>query len=834
MGEVYKARDTRLNRTVALKVSKEQFTDRFEREARAVASLNHPNICTLHDVGPNYLVMEYIEGAPLQGPMPVAKAVEYAVQILDALDAAHQKGLTHRDLKPANILVAKTGVKLLDFGLAKFAHPAPLAGAPDDATLTMALTGKNEIVGTLQYMSPEQLKGQEADSRSDLFSFGCVLYEMLSGRRAFGGASAAATIGAIMHSEPPPLESIGPLQKVISRCLAKDPENRFQTARDLRAAILWAVEAEPPSRTVRANRSRWMAAALVPIAGLAWLWMSKAPPVATPLIRFQVPMPGESSLRHIRLALSPDGQYLAFISANQNRRRQIFLRRLDSSASKPLRNTEGAYTMVWSADSRSLAFSDNGPLRRVDIDGGNLRTLTESSGAYSSNTWSGDGTILFKLPGGGGPLQQIPARGGATSSATTMKADQSEISHVNPSFLPDNRHFIFQSLNAYGMSSIEMASLGSADRKRVMESNNPAVSVTGPDGETYLAYQRDKSLMLQAVDWRSGAIQGEPVAIVDNLGEIPESIPFSFSKTGALAYSSSSTSLRRLVWYDRAGKQLDELATNGSELGPALSPDGRRLAVMRSEGSGTRDVWVADLSRKTWRRISFGEKAAINPVWSPDGKKIAYTVGASTGSAILEKDSEGTGEEREIGKATPWPQDWSPDGRQILYVDYATRILMAMPAEGGGKPIALTSKKASYYPASYSPDGKYVTYTSGESGRLEVYVMALPPAQGKWLVSTDGGGMSAWRGDGKELFYLSEDLKMMAVDIKLNPQFEAGPPRPLFQTGVTSLIDGRNHYVVTRDGQKFLISSPANSDGVSSMEVVLNWPALLKKGAPRD
>ena len=358
MGEVFKAHDTRLDRTVALKVSKEQFTDRFEREARAAAALNHPNICTLHDIGPNYLVMEYIEGSPLKGPMPVEKAVVYAARILDALDAAHRKGITHRDLKPGNILVTRQGIKLLDFGLAK-QSASPLEHS--DATLTEALTRAGQVVGTLQYMSPEQLQGQEADSRSDLFAFGCVLYEMLSGQRAFPGDSAAATIGAITHLEPKPLPAVGPPQKVTSRCLAKDPDERFQTARDLKTAILWAGEQVAPTpANSRANRSWRLPAALVPAAVFAWLWISKKP-AAAPLARFQVQTPSDSWMRSTRVELRPDGQYLAFNSAASNRRRQIFLRRLDSFESKPLRGTGGVILMFWPGDSRSLAFSDGGP-----------------------------------------------------------------------------------------------------------------------------------------------------------------------------------------------------------------------------------------------------------------------------------------------------------------------------------------------------------------------------------------------------------------------------------------------------------------------------------------
>jgi Tol biopolymer transport system component len=593
-------------------------------------------------------------------------------------------------------------------------------------------------------------------------------------------------------------------------------------------ALLQARPSKPvPARRIWLSWLPWLVAALAILGGAGvWLWPNESTPAT--VVRFQVQVPGQSGARSNRLYLSPDGLYLAFVAPNERRRPQIFLRRLDSLESKPLRNTEGASSMFWSGDSSSLAFSDGTLLRRMDIGGGEVKTLGDAMDIMRGGAWSRDGVVLYK-PAFQGWLQSVSDQGGGVARPAT-KMSAGEIVHAFPTFLPDDRHFVFRATTAAGLKTTEWAALESSQRKKVADTDNPMLSVTDGAGNSYLAYQRLRSLLVQEFDWKRGKLKGEPVELVSNLRAVLDEVPFSFSETGRLAYVSTSlVDSQRLIWYDRSGKVLDELPSNGTEFAPALSPDGKRLAVGRGGGGDASDIWVADLSRKSWTRLSFGGVGAINPVWSPDGTRIAYALGSGLGGDILERDSTGTGEVRVIGKATSWPQSWSPDGRNILYVDPVTQVLMAMPVVGDRRPFALTSTKSTYYPASYSPDGQYVAYTTTESGRPEVYVIAVPPAQGKWKVSTDGGGMPAWRGDGKELFYIAEDLKLMAVDVKPGPPFGAGAPHPLFQTSVMSVMDQRNHYVVSLDGQRFLITSSARPESSDWATVVLNWPVLLHK-----
>ena len=558
MGEVWKARDTRLDRIVAIKISKQQFSERFEREARAVAALNHPHICQLYDVGPDYLVMEFVDGTPLKGPMPIDKAVEYAGQILEALDAAHRKGITHRDLKPANILVTKQGIKLLDFGLAK--QTAPLK--EDGATLTQALTSQGEIVGTLQYMAPEQLQGKETDARSDLFSFGCVLYEMLTGKRAFEGGSAASVIAAILEREPAPLTAAPPLDRVVRRALAEDPDQRFQTARDLKAALTWALEQPPPAAGVKTGRRWWWiaAAALVAIGALdGWsIAHFRQPPADERVFRLQIDPPegGRFVFGNFvgGIALSPDGRTAAFV-ATANGKTGLWVRPLDGTTARLIPGTQGAAYPFWSPDSKSVGFLGAGKLQRVDLAGGAPLTICSTTPARGG-AWSSDGQIIFGTSASG--LFQVPASGGTPAPLTTLDASRGERAHRWPQMLPGGRFLYEVQSDKPEYKGVYAASLAKpGERVWLLATDTSAVYAPGAGGKGYLLWLRGTTLFAQEFEPGPLKLGGEPHPTADPVAKIAilGEAHVAASANGVLLYSGSNLS-SQLTWLDRAGRPL--------------------------------------------------------------------------------------------------------------------------------------------------------------------------------------------------------------------------------------------------------------------------------------
>ncbi|HEY2016488.1 MAG TPA: protein kinase [Bryobacteraceae bacterium] len=828
MGEVWRARDTRLGRAVALKVSKAEFSERFEREARAVAALNHPNICTLHDVGPNYLVMELVEGQPLKGPMPVETAAVYAGQVLDALDAAHKKGITHRDLKPDNILVTRQGVKLLDFGLAKQA--APLTEI--DATLTRALTGKGEIAGTLQYMAPEQLHGQDADARSDLFAFGCVLYELICGKRAFPGESAASVIAGILEREPAPMDIPAPLDRVIRTCLAKDPDQRFQNALDLKRALAWSLDTAATAPPRSPKRMRVYAAGLAVAAAAAVLaWVAK-PSLPADVVRFQF-LPGRaaSSYDWQTPALSPNGRQIAYIADTAQARRQVFLRRLDATDAQPVPGTDGVNFISWMPDSRGLGFLADAKLKSVDLTTGVVHNVTEAS-LSSHFSWGRTGVILFSSASDG-PLLQVPSSGGTPSAATALDAAKGEIGHDWPYFCPDGKHFLFQVRHQDGQASLKLGVLNSPQKSVVLEATVQSVCTVVPAGlgeDTYLMELGVESLTVRRLDLLNGELGGVLAMIAPGAGQSIRSagrLRLTASQNGVLGYDPNARRYGKMTWHDRAGKVLEELPASAVGTTPALTRDERFLAVSRTNEAGGSDIWVTDLARNSSMKLLFGARTASLPTWSADGARIAF----SSHGGLYEGESSGTGEAKLLAPLNAWPQQYSPDGRSLLFVNVPKLELQLLPLDGERKPVTLAPSGPIYFPASFSPDGRFISYTSSESGRNEVYVRAVPPASGKWLISNAGGGMAEWRGDGRELFYIATDLKLMSVDIQLEPAFKAGTPQPLFQTRVAGVISGRNHYAVSKDGRRFLISTPPEDTELNPMTLILNWPTLLKSAS---
>jgi eukaryotic-like serine/threonine-protein kinase len=823
-GEVWKARDTRLDRIVALKVSKQEFSERFEREARAVAALNHPHICQIYDIGPNYLVMEYVDGPPLHGPLPLEKAAEYGYQILDALDAAHKKGITHRDLKPANILVSRAGIKLLDFGLAK--HAGPLKET--DATLTQPITAEGEIVGTLQYMSPEQLQGKEADARSDLFSFGCVLYEMLTGRRPFEGPNAATVIAAILDKQPAPMAAPPALERVVRTCLNKDPGQRFQTAPELKRALAWAFE--QPAAAARSNGAWWIAIVAALVIGALGGWAIlhfRRPSTEERALRFDIVPPGNGRFTigagSGGIALSPDGQTAAYV-ATLGGRSGLWVRTIDGTVVRPLFGTEGATSPFWSPDSKSIAFFAEGKLRRIDLTATTATAICDTL-IGRGGTWTNDGRILFADLASA--LLQVPASGGTPTPLTKFDAANGDAAHYWPQALPGgNFLYLAQSAKRDG-SGVYAASLANPNsRVRLLATDTNAIYASG-----YLLWMRGTTLMAQPFDPKTLKLTGEPAPVADPVGKsaITGRMNVAASNNGLLLYSASGSN--QLTWLDPSGKPQGTLGDPNDYVIFRISWDGRRVAA--AIGNPTRaDLWLLDVQRNVSSRFTFTGTAHSDPVWSPDGRSIVYRAS----NAIFRKEASGAGEEQRVTNSGSFqsPSDWSRDGRLILFSQFtpgAGSGLWVLPVtsagDPSGQPQAYLHTQFSEQDGQFSPETnpRWVAYASNESGQFEVYVQAFPQARGKFQVSAGGGRFPKWGAGGRELFYVSPNDKLMAVDLKLGKDtVEPSAPREMFPlpTPTINFIP----YDVTADGERFLVQAPPQQ--ASPLSVIVNWPALVK------
>ena len=689
MGEVYKARDTRLDRIVAVKISKQQFSERFEREAHAVASLNHPHVCTLHDIGPNYLVMEYVEGTVLRGPLPVTQALNYAVQICDALDAAHKKGIVHRDLKPANILVTKSGIKLLDFSLAKIAptkialtkSSASKAGQsadpPIDATLSMALTGKNEIVGTLFYMSPEQLQAQgtgaEVDARSDIFSFGLVLYEMLTGKRAFDGASPATVIAAIMERPAPSIADVAPpaLDRILKRCLEKDPDNRWQSARDLKAELEWIAQAPSGGSTVsgptRPTWLPWIAVGVLALVAAATSWIayrSTRTPELKPLVRLDVDLGRDVYLTAVGgsdVIISPDGRRIAYLS-----RGRIFTRRLDQANATELAITQGATSPFFSPDGQWIGFSANGKLRKISVEGGSEIALCDAGASYTGGDWGDDGNIVMTLNAHAG-LSQVSAGGGKPVPLTELQEE--ERSHRYPQILPGAKAVLFTVQNAnlsVDDSSIDIVTQKEHRRKTLLRGGTFGQYLEASGGKGYLMYVNRGTLFAVAFDPVKLETSGAPVPVLQHVSYSPRfgSAKLSFARTGALVYRSSEIDATRLAieWLEPDGKTQPLMDKPGLFQNPHLSPNGQRLAVDGADLTNL-GIWIYDLPRDTLTRLT--SEPDHKPVWTPDGKFVVYR--SAQGISGTRADGGGKPQPLTLSKDLQFPTSFSPDGKRLAF-----------------------------------------------------------------------------------------------------------------------------------------------------------------------
>jgi len=862
MGEVYKARDTRLERTVAVKVlpqhlsSSPEVRQRFEREAKTISQFSHSHICALYDVGregeTEYLVMEFLEGETLadrlaRGPIPIDQTLRIGVEILAALDAAHRSGIVHRDLKPGNVMLTKSGVKLLDFGLAKLAA-APVSGVSQATSLPTALqesqplTTRGTILGTFQYMAPEQLEGGEAEPRSDIFAFGCVLYEMLTGQKAFSGKSQASLIGSIMNSDPAPISSIQPmipasLDRIVKGCLAKEPEHRWSTAHDVMLQLQWIAEggslAGVPAPVVarRKNREKlaWglLAAALLAAAALAVGFVRRAPKPA-PLVRFDVVPPPEVATMDVP-RISPDGRFLAFDATDMEGKARIWVRALNSLTAQPLAGTDGGVRPFWSPDSRYVGFIADGVMKKVDVTGGPPTKICDAPGG-SDGTWSPAGVILWD-GSGNDPLYRVSAAGGTRSVAVALDTAKKETSVGWPQFLPDGKHFIYLVTgekpedSAYWIGSID-----SKDKKMLA----PAQTLVqyAPPGQ--LLFVRDRTLVAQPFDASALKITGEAVPLAEKIGTDNVGLArFSVSGNGVLAYRTGETG-GRLLWRDRSGKELDTLGDPGDYANPTLSPSGDRLAFnLTDPRSGKGDIWIRDLARGVNSRFTLGAGNNVRPVWSPDASAIVFASDRGGAFDLYEKSAKGAGEEKLLlhSDDPKSPASWTKDGKYVAYSSRNAKTqfdLWALPTSGDKKPMPIAVSPFSEQSAMFSPDGRYVAYVSNESGRDEIYVQTFPEPGGKWQVSNEGGNDPSWREDGKEIYYRSPDQKLMAVEIHGGADFQAGVPQALFPIRIR-VGNPRNKYTPYPDGQRFMIAAPLGRDAMSPTTIVLNWPAGLGK-----
>jgi len=843
MGQVYRATDTRLGREVAIKTIKGPYTERFEREAQAISSLNHPHICTLFDVGEHdgsgYLVMEYVEGGPIAGPLTPERTIAYGIQICEALHAAHRKGIVHRDLKPGNILLTKQGIKLLDFGLAKLDASSAAsveAGAAAERATIAALTGAHTVVGTPQYMAPEQIEGGEVDARTDIFAFGCVLYELLTGRRAFPGKTTSSVMAAILASKPQPLEELVPLtppalERVVARCLAKDPEDRWQSARDIAAELQWIAEGGSrvgvpvlvAGRRKLRERLAWaaFAVAAVAAAGFAAAWAGRAP-VPPPVVRFAVSPPAAVSAVGPP-ALSPDGRMLAFDGIGDDGHRQVWLRPLDALEARPIPGTEGAYRPFWSPDSRFVAFIADGKLKKVSVSGGPSQTLAEVPTA-ADGAWSPEGVIL--LDGrGGDPIWRVSANGGLP--ATEVENPGSGMSVGWPEFLPDGRHFLYMTFGAGGQQSLMVRALGSGESKQLLNSSSRVQYA--PPG--FLLYVREQTLVAQPFDAGTFELTGEPIPVGEGLGVDAVGLAsFSISRTGVLALRSGESRDLKLAWMDRAGQETPLLDTPDQYRDAALAPDGSRLAFDK-EAPGGGDIWIRDLGRGVTSRFTFDPASrAATPHWSPDGRRLVFSALSGGVANLVVKEASGTTEAEMLleSKEDKFASDWTRDGTYILYSSRSAETnwdVWALPLGGDRKPVPIVRTRFSDLFGTVSPDGKYLAYFSNASGQMEVYVQEFPEARQRYQVSTDGGTEPFWRADGRELYYrLGSEL--MAVPVQTSPTFVAGAPAPLFRAAFARRLV-RGTYRPTPDGKRFLVLVAAADNLVVPTIVVLNWTSAL-------
>lgn len=859
MGEVYKARDTRLNRTVAIKIlpaslaSDPEFRARFRREANAAAALSHPHLCVLHDVGHHegldFLVMEHLVGETLadrlrRGALPFDHVLRHGLEIAAALEAAHRQGFIHRDLKPGNIMLTATGAKLLDFGLAK-----PGSGPGALETRTAPITTDRRILGTLAYMAPEQLEGQEADARSDIFAFGAVLYEMATGKRAFEAGTATGVMAATLKGQPTGGDLDGSIpfifRKVVGRCLAKSPEQRWQTVGDLADVLRWIEEDVPGDSAVQSRRASgrlaWTAAAGATAIAIALAGMSfRRSPVASVPVRLSILPSGGTTFtpRDItnapQFALSPDGSQLAFVASAPGERPRLWLRSLTSGTAQALAGTEDATGPFWAPDSQSLGYFARRRMRKISVDGRPPQDLADIAFDVTSGSWSANGVILFGTTGTG--LFRVSAEGGPVARVTNLDAGRLETGHRWPQFLADGRRFIFYVRSTKPENSgVYLGSIDSADKTLVLRSR--ATGVFGKPG--HLLFEQREALAVQEFDADARTVKGPVLALGDHVRELlgPGYLPVSLADNGTMAYWNGDRADSQLTWFDRSGRILGGLGSPDWYVDPVVSPDGRKVIVTQRRGPNEDDIWSFDLSTGASSRLTFSPGFGHFGVWSPDSQTVIFSANAAGVPYLYQKAASGGDESALFGPGAHYaifPNDWSRDGRWLIY---GTPGVTGWDVWGFSL-LDRTSRPILQSPdneiqARISPDGRWLAYASDESGLWNIYVQRFPDGGGRWQVSKSGGSQPLWRGDGRELFYIASDGRLVAIPTGGADSFEAGPERPLFQTRAAAVLAPfLTDYALSPDGQRFLINSVVPDAPPQAITIVVNWPAALQRTAP--
>jgi len=856
MGEVYRARDTRLGRDVAIKVLSGHFVsspslkERFEREARTISQLSHPNICHLYDVGSqdgtDYLVMECLEGETLgqrleRGPLTLEEVLRYGAQVADALDKAHQQGVIHRDLKPGNIMLTKSGAKVLDFGLAKQgqAKPGSSSSALTAMTAGKALTVEGTIVGTFQYMAPEQIEGAEADARTDIFALGCVLYEMATGKRAFAGKTQASVIASILATEPAPLSQAAPmtppaLDRLVRSCMAKEREQRIQSAHDVKLQLDWIAEtgsqAGVPAPVVAkrrmSQRLAWVIAAVACILAIAFAvgFVLRAPAPAHPL-RVSILPPEQHSFDPMSLALSPDGTKLAFVATLAGAVPQLWVRPLDSTAAQPLAGTDNAMFPFWSPDSRSLGFFAQGKLRVIDASGGAVQTLADAP-QPRGGAWGADGTIvytplptsaMYRIPASGGTPSQIIGESGRETTSSLLSAPRW------PAFLPDGKHFIYFQFGRDSQGgvqgSIHLRAIDSQQDTTLVDSDYRGQYANG-----HLVFPRGGNLITQSFDESKLKVTGNPVPIAEQIrSDSRGAAAFALSNDGKLIFVGGQTATLDLAWYDRNGKKGDVI-DSGTFQDAHISPDGKKVSAARADAGGHLELYIYDLVRGTKSQFSFSQSRDDDPVWSPDGNTIVFDSARNGKIDIYTRPANGARQEELLyhDDLDKYPSSWSLDGKWLLYetINQGHFDIWVMPMSGDHKPHPFLQEKYNIRYPEFSQDGKWVAYTSYEAGHPQVYIVAFPNPGGRFLVGDGIGGV--WTRNGKEILYLDDHLRIASVEVTPHgDSVELGKPQALFsaQPGL---------FQVSPDGNRLLMMQ-APLQASPSLTLVVNWPQELKK-----
>jgi Tol biopolymer transport system component len=872
MGEVYRAKDARLGREVAIKVLSEKVAGdaaalaRFEREARAVAALSHPHILALHDFGSDagviYAVMELLDGESLaqrlaRGPMPPSEIAQAGAQICGALTAAHRKGIVHRDLKPANVMLTKAGVKLLDFGLAKPASESPADGLTSAHTAAADVTREGTIVGTLAYMSPEQVEGKAADARSDIFALGATLYEMATGRKAFQASSQAGLISAILSGEPPAVSTVMPmsppaLDRIVRGCLAKDPDARWQTAHDVGLQLLAlgdsgtasASAVRPPARRGR-GAVPWAVAALGAAVAAFALWRGgRSAAAPAPTIRFPLLPPAGraffTTYESIPVAISPDGSRIAYVSApfavSAARRgiaspdapgtRGIWVRDLATLEARPVHGAEDATSLFWSPDGKSLGFFVPGKLKRILLaEGAAAVPICDlPPGGGRSGTWGAGGDILFASIQAR-TIFRVAAAGGSPEKALEASAD--EIRVAWPWFLPDGRRFLYLARQRDTTGRLMLGEIGKPSRTLA-----PITSSAQYVDPGFIVFVREGALLAQPFDPNAGRLTGEPVSIAEPVSYFRSTgrASFAASPSGTLVYQSHDD-VSRLTWFDLSGRALESIGPPGNYLNLEIAREGRRVFYDRSRaGIGTFDIWSLDLDRGVETPVTTEAETEVFPMELPGGKSIAYSANRGGAPELFRRSLESGAEER-LTKATnafQQAQDVSPDGKTLVYVERAMSgnfDIWTLPLAGQGGPAPFLQSSFDKKDVRFSPDGRFLAFISNESGQAEAYVTPFPGPGEKVRLSSDGARLLQWSRDGRTLYYVSSDGRMMALPIKTSPTLQTGAPAALFTIAGKPWVNFR----VSRDGTKLLAVVPESAADEQPMTVVVNWPATLAK-----